>query len=169
MVSELALLPSDRTLRRWNRTAAVYMLASPAVDAAVGWPLWSLAELHPSLPEAADALTLTAGAVAVAIALLPTLPLIVVYLPLRAASAREVTTLQQKLAGPVDALLVEHVAHAALSRVAYSELRQVSDRPWQDGEQGRHRPLGAAELKRLGLGPSAGWADTGPGSELDRG
>jgi hypothetical protein len=30
------------------------------------------------------------------------------------ASAREVTGLQQKLAGPVDALLVEHVAHAAL-------------------------------------------------------
>jgi hypothetical protein len=52
--------------------------------------------------------------VAVAIALLPTLPLVVVYLPLRVASAREVTGLQQKLAGPVDALLVEHVAHAAL-------------------------------------------------------
>ena len=159
MVSELALLPSDRTLRRWNFTAAVYMLASLAVDAAVGWHIWSLAELHLSLPEAADALTLTAGAVglvgevpvagagagqlagsitdtaeevrrnavtarrqvhvllvvvAVAIALLPTLPLVVVYLPLRVASAREVTGLQQKLAGPVDALLVEHVAHAAL-------------------------------------------------------
>jgi hypothetical protein len=52
--------------------------------------------------------------VAVAIALLPTLPLVVVYLPLRVASAREVTGLQLKLAGPVDALLVEHVAHAAL-------------------------------------------------------
>jgi hypothetical protein len=159
VVSELALLPNDRTLRRWNFTAAVYMLASLAVDAAVEWHIWSLAELHRSLPEAADALTLTAGAVGlvgevpvvgagagqlagsitdtaeevrrnavtarrqvhvllvvvpVAIALLPTLPLVVVYLPLRVASAREVTGLQQKLAGPVDALLVEHVAHAAL-------------------------------------------------------
>jgi hypothetical protein len=159
VVSELALLPNDRTLRRWNFTAAVYMLASLAVDAAVGWHIWSLAELHRSLPEAADALTLTAGAVGlvgevpvvgagagqlagsitdtaeevrrnavtarrqvhvllvvvpVAIALLPTLPLVVVYLPLRVASAREVTGLQLKLAGPVDALLVEHVAHAAL-------------------------------------------------------
>jgi len=161
VVSELALLPNDRTLRRWNFTATVYMLASLAVDAAVGWHIWSLAELHRSLPEAADALTLTASAVglvgqvpvvgagagagqlagsitdtaeevrrnavtarrqvhvllvvvAVAIALLPTLPLVVVYLPLRVASAREVTGLQQKLAGPVDALLVEHLAHAAL-------------------------------------------------------
>ena len=34
--------------------------------------------------------------------------------PMCQYSAREGTCLQQKLAGPVDALLVEHVAHAAL-------------------------------------------------------
>ncbi len=138
MVSELALLPNDRTLRRWNFTATVYMLASLAVDAAVGWHIWSLAELHRSLSEAADALSLTAGA----IGLVGQVPVVSagagagqlagsitdtaeevrrnavtarrqVHV-LLVASAREVTGLQQKLAGPVDALLVEHVAHAAL-------------------------------------------------------
>lgn len=65
---------------------------------------------------------------------------------------------------------MEHLAHAALNRVPYSELRHVSGRPWQDVEQGRHRSLAAAELKRLGLRPPAGWAtDTGAGSEPDRG
>jgi len=140
VVSELALLPNDRTLRRWNFTATVYMLASLAVDAAVGWHIWSLAELHRSLPEAADALTLTASAVG----LVGQVPVVgagagagagqlagsitdtaeevrrnavtarrQVHV-LLVASAREVTGLQQKLAGPVDALLVEHLAHAAL-------------------------------------------------------
>jgi hypothetical protein len=161
VVSELALLPNDRTLRRWNFTAAVYMLASLAVDAAVGWHIWSLAELHRSLLEAADALTLTARAVglvgevpvvgngayqlagsitdtavqlrtnaltvrtqvhalavvvAVAIALLPTVPLVALYLPLRVARAREVAGLKRKLAGSVDPMLVEHLAHAARNR-----------------------------------------------------
>ena len=107
--------------------------------------------------------------VAVAIALLPTVPLVALYLPLRVARAREVAGLQRKLAGPVDPMLVEHLAHAALTRVPYSELRHVSDLPGQDVEQGRHRPLAAAELKRLSLRPPAGWADTGGGSEPGRG
>jgi hypothetical protein len=214
VVSELALLPSDRTLRRCDLAAAVYMLLSLAVGAAAGWQIWSLAELHRSLLEAADALALTSRAVglvgevpvvgdgadqlagsitdtavqlrtnaltvqtqvhalavvvAVAIALLPTVPLVALYLPLRVARAREVAGLKRKLAGPVDPMLVEHLAHAALTRVPYSELRHVSGRPWQDVEQGRHRPLAAAELKRLGLRPPAGWAGTGAGSEPDRG
>ena len=214
MVSELALLPSDRTLRRWDLAATVYILASLAVGAVAGWQIWSLAELHRSLLEAADALTLTARAVGlvgevplvgagadqlagsitdtaeevrrnavtvrtqvhalavivgVAVALLPTVPVVAVYLPLRVARAREVAGLKRKLAGPVDPMLVEHLAHAALTRVPYSELRHVSGRPWQDVEQGRHRPLAAAELKRLGLRPPAGWADAGGGSEPDRG
>ena len=214
MVSELALLPSGRTLRRWDLATAVYVLASLAVGAIAGWQIWSLADLHRSLLEAADALTLTARAiglvgevpvvgagadqlagsitdtaeevrrnavtvrtqmhalavvVGVAVALLPTVPLVAVYLPLRVARAREVAGLKRKLAGPVDPMLVEHLAHAALNRVPYSELRHVSGRPWQDVEQGRHRPLAAAELKRLGLRPPPGWADTGGGSEPDRG
>lgn len=50
MVSELALLPSDRALRRWDLAAAVYTLRS-AVGAAAGWQIWPLAELHRGLLE----------------------------------------------------------------------------------------------------------------------
>ena len=214
MVSELALLPSGRTLRRWILTAAGYIVASLAVGAAGGWQIWSLAELHRSLLEAADALTLTARAVGlvgevpvvgagadqlagsitdtaeevrrnavavrgqvhvpavvagVAVALLPTVPLVAVYLPMRVAHARAAAGLKRKLAGSTDPMLVEHLAHAALSRVPFAELRHVPGQPWQDVEQARHRPLPAAELTRLGLRPPTGWADTGGGSEPGRG
>ena len=216
MVSELALLPSGRTLRRWILTAAGYIVALLAVGAAGGWQIWSLAELHCSLLEAADGLTLTARAaglvgevpvvgagvgadqlaggitdtaeevrrnavtvrgqvhvlavvVGVAVVLLLTVPLVAVYLPLRVARAREVAGLKRKLAGWTDPMLVEHVADAALSRVPFAELRHVSGQPWQDVEQGRHRPVAVAELTRLGLRPPAGWAGTGGGSEPDRG
>jgi hypothetical protein len=212
VVSELALLPSGRTLRRWISTAAGYVVASLAVGAAGEWQIWSLAELHRSLLEAADALTLTARAVGlvgevpvvgadqlasgitdtaeevrrnavtvrgqvhvlavvvgVAVVLLLTVPLVAVYLPLRVARAREVAGLKRKLAGWTDPMLVEHVADAALSRVPFAELRHVSGQPWQDVEQGRHRPVAVAELTRLGLRPPAGWAGTGGGSEPDRG
>lgn len=93
MVSELALLPSGRTLHRWDVAAAKSALA-------------------------ADAL---------------------------------------------------HLAHAALSRVPYCQLRHVCGRPWRDVEDGRQRPRAAAELQRLGLRPPAGWVDTDAGSEPDRG
>ena len=210
MVSELALTPSGRTLRRWDVAAAVYTLAFVVLGAVAGWQIWSLAELHRSLLEAADALSLTARAVGLvgevpvvgngadqlagsiadtaaqlrtnaftvqtqvhalavvvgaAIALLPTIPLVALYFPLRVARAREVAGLRRKLAGPVDPLLVEHLAHAALRRVPYAELRRVSTQPWRDVEQGRHEHLAAAELRRLGLRPP----DWRPAPERDRG
>lgn len=213
MVSELALLPSGRSLRRWDLAAAAYVLACIAVGVAAGWQIWSLADLHRSLLAGADALTSTARAVGLvgqvpvigsgadqlagsitdtadqmrrnavtvrtqvhalavvvgaAIAVLPTVPVVALYVPLRVARGREVAGLRRRLAGQVDPMLVEHLARAALRRVPYSELRHVSGRPWQDVEQGRHRHLAAAELKRLGLRPPQGWADAGE-AEPDHG
>jgi hypothetical protein len=210
VVSELALVPSGLTLRRWDVAAAVYTLAFLSLGAVAGWQIWSLAELHRSLLEGADALSLTARAVGlvgelpvvgngadqlagsitdtaaqlrtnalavrtqvhalavvvgVAIALLPTVPLLALYLPLRVARARELAGLRRKLAGPADPLLVEHLAHAALRRVPYAQLRRVSRHPWRDVEQGRHEHLAAAELRRLGLRPP----DWPPGPERGRG
>jgi hypothetical protein len=59
--------------------------------------------------------------------------------------------------------------YTVASRVAGAAgaLRQVPGLPWQGVEQGRR--LAAAELKRLGLRPPLGWADTAGGAELDRG
>jgi hypothetical protein len=202
VVSELALLPSGRTLRRWDVATAVYVTAFGALGAVVGVQLWSLAELHRGLIEAAQALDLTARAIAllgevpvvgdgadelarsvrdtsaqvrssaitaaadiqalaviagVALVLVPVLPVLVLYLPLRLARAREMRGLRRLLAGRVDPLLIEHLARAALRRVPYSELRRVSDQPWRDVEEGRHAPLAAAELRRLGLRSPADW------------
>jgi hypothetical protein len=214
VVSELALVPSFRTLRRWGAAAAVYTRVFVTLGAVAGWQIWLPAELHRSLLEVAAALTSTARAVGlvgevpmigagadqlagsitdtaaevgrnavavrgqvhvlavvvgVAVVLLLTVPLVAVSLPRRVARAREVAGLQRKLAGWTDPMLVEHVADAALSRVPFAELRHVSGQPWQDVEQGRHRPVAVAELTRLGLRPPAGWAGTGGGSEPDRG
>ena len=208
MAAELALLPSGRTLRRWDLAAVSSTLAFLALGAVAGWRIAALAELHRGLLDAADALDLTARSVAlvgevpvigdgadqlagsitdtaaqvradavaargdvralavvggVTIALLPIVPLVTFYLPLRIARAREMAGRRRKLAGRADPMLVEHLARAALRRVPYSRLRRVSVRPWQDVEQGRHRHLAAAELRRLGLRAPPDWvADPKP-------
>jgi len=105
VVSELALLPNDRTLRRWNFTAAVTLTAGavglvgqvPVVGAGAG-----AGQLAGSITDTAEEVRRNAVTARRQVHVL------------LVASAREVTGLQQKLAGPVDALLVEHVAHAAL-------------------------------------------------------
>ena len=203
MISELALLPSGRTLRRWDVATLGYVALFVVLGVSAGVQLWSLAELNRGLLEASQALDLTARAIALlgevplvgngadelagsvrdtstqvrasaaaaaadvrtlavilaaAVVLVPVVPVLMLYLPLRLARAREVRGLRRLLAGPADPLLVEHLARAALRRVPYSELRRVSRQPWRDVEQGRHVPLAAAELRRLGLRPPAGWS-----------
>lgn len=202
-MSELALLPSRRTLRRWDAVAAVMTAVFAVLGMVAGAQVWGLAELHRGLLEAAEALDLTARAIALlgdvpfvgggadqladsvretsgevrgsaraaredvrmlavvvgtSIVALPVLPLVLLYLPMRLARRRELRGLRQLLAGPVDPMLVEHLARAALRRVPYAELRRVSGRPWLDVEQGRHLHLAAAELRRLGVPPPPGWA-----------
>jgi hypothetical protein len=201
VISELALLPSGRTLRRWDVAVLAYTALFVLLGVVAGVQLWSLADLQRGLLEATEALDLTARAIALlgevplvgegadqlagsvrdtsaqvrtsaaaaasdiralavvvglAIVLVPVLPVLVLYLPLRLARSREVRGLRRLLAGPPDPLLVEHLARAALRRVPFAELRRVSEQPWRDVEQGRHEALAAAELRRLGLRPPAG-------------
>jgi hypothetical protein len=128
-------------VRRWDVAALVYTTMFVLLGMIASVQLWSLANLQRGLLEATEALDL--------------------YLPLRLARSREARGLRRLLAGSPDPLLVEHLARAALRRVPYSELRRLSDQPWREVEQGRHVPLAAAELRRLGLRPPAGWrADT---------
>lgn len=100
--------------------------------------------------------------VGVAIGVLPLPLLLGCYLPLRLARSREVRGLRRLVRGPVDPLLVEHLAHGAVARIPYAELRRVSPAPWRDLDAGRHRHLAAAELARLGVAPPPGWRDTDP-------
>lgn len=207
MMAELALLPSARTVRRWDAAIVVYLLVVVGAGLLAGRQIWALAQLHLGLLDAADALDLTARAIGLlgqvpvvgagadqlagsvadtsgqvrtsavaaradvrslavvvgaSVALLPTVPVLLMYVPLRVARHREMRGLRRLLTGRPDPFLVEHLAHAALHRVPYRELRRVSDRPWRDVEQGRHEAVAAAELRRLGLRPPPTWSAPRP-------
>jgi hypothetical protein len=200
--SELALLPSGRTVRRWDVAIPAYVAVFAILGVVAGTRLWALAELQQGLLEAGQALDEAARAigllgqvpvigdgadqlagsvretslairtsaaaaaadiralavvVGVAVALVPVVPVLVLYLPLRLARARELRGLRRLLVGAIDPALVEHLARAALRRVPYTELRRISDKPWQEVQQGRHAALAAAELRRLGLRPPPDW------------
>src|SRR6266581_3963041 len=69
-----------------------------------------------------------------AVALVPTVPLIALYVPLRVGRAREVRAVRR-----------------AVERLPYHRLRRVTPDPWADLAQGHYQRLAAAELERLGL------------------
>ena len=84
------------------------------------------------------------------IALLPTVPLALVYLPARLAWIREARDVRAALARAdegVEALL----ALRAATNLPLRRLTAVSDDPWADLSAGRHRALADAELRRVGI------------------
>lgn len=202
MMTELALLPSRRTIRRWDGAALLALVVFAALGVLAGQQVRQLAELDAGLLRAADALEVTAQAIGLidqvpvvgdgagqlattvrdtaadvrssvaaargdlgtlslvlgaTLVALPAVPLLLVYLPLRLARRRELRGLRRMLRGPVDPVLVEHLARAGLRRVPFRDLRRISTQPWLDADRGRHRHLAAAELQRLGVTPPPGW------------
>lgn len=92
-----------------------------------------------------------------AVALVPTVPVLAVYLPGRLAAERERRTVRRALAGrdprEVEALL----AWRAATGLAPAEVLAITPTPLADLEAGRHRALADAELARLGVSrPAAG-------------
>lgn len=88
----------------------------------------------------------------ISIALIPIVPVLVLYLPLRLGWRRE----QQAVVEAVrrwggDEALEEYLARRALQGLSYHELREISDDPWHALENGARRQLAEAELERLGL------------------
>jgi hypothetical protein len=96
---------------------------------------------------AADRLGIYLG---IAIAFIPSVPLIGLYLPIRLARIRESRTAQRSLAvfGP-DPRFQEFLARRAVQHLTYEEITAVSQQPWEDMRQGRFRALATAELQRL--------------------
>lgn len=93
----------------------------------------------------------------VAIFLIPSSPVLGLYVPLRMRHRRDVSALEHRVAaGPDDPALQAYLAHRALANMTYAELLDVSDQPAQDVAQGRHSALANAELRRLGLSSRAG-------------
>jgi hypothetical protein len=88
----------------------------------------------------------------IAVGLIPTVPALGLYLPLRSAWRRERAAVRHALQERGDdPLLGEYLARRALQNLPYHSLRSITDRPWADVEAGRVDALAAAELERLGL------------------
>ena len=90
---------------------------------------------------------------ALAIGLIPTLPLLGLYAPLRVAWMRESRAIRRALdESSDDRVLDEFLARRAVATLPYQDLRAVSPNPYRDLEEGRFDALARLELERLGLG-----------------
>lgn len=87
-----------------------------------------------------------------AIVLLPAVPVLWLYFPLRNARRREIAEVRRLLGSSTDDQLRDrYLAERALQRLSLAELQQVDTDPWRAIDEGRTRPLADAELRRLGL------------------
>ncbi len=87
-----------------------------------------------------------------AIVLLPALPVLWLYLPLRQARRREVAEVRQLLKSSTDGEVRDrYLAERAVQRLPLTTLQRVEKDPWRALAEGRTGPLAEAELQRLGL------------------
>lgn len=87
-----------------------------------------------------------------ALVLIPVVPVVALYIPLRRAASRERRAVKRALSGSgTDPVLEEFLAHRAVHNLPYDSLTQVSADPWGDLGRGSFRRLANAELTRLGL------------------
>jgi hypothetical protein len=90
----------------------------------------------------------------IAIAVIPTVPILAAYAPFRVSRFREVRAVRRAAAtAGDDPAFQEFLARRAAENLPYHRLRQVTPNPWRDLEAARYGPLAEAELRRLGLRP----------------
>lgn len=86
------------------------------------------------------------------IALIPTTPVLGLYIPFRRAQAREERAIRGVITeAGADSAFEAFLAHRAVQRLPYDVLSQVTSDPWGDLKAGRYRRLANAELTRLGM------------------
>lgn len=89
---------------------------------------------------------------AIAIAVIPSLPVLGFYVPLRIARAREARALRRAWrARGDDPAFREFLARRAITWIPYRSLAAVSPEPWRDFAEGDYARLAEAELARLGV------------------
>ncbi len=99
-----------------------------------------------------------------ALILIPVVPVVAVYLPLRRAGTPERKAVKRALAdGGHEPVLEEFLAHRAVQNLPYDTLREVSADPWGDLRRGSFRRLANAELTRLGLATRQRRSERGTG------
>jgi len=91
----------------------------------------------------------------ISIALVPTVPVLLLYLPGRLAAARERKTLTRALAAGRTPELEALLAERAVLHLPYHRLHRVSADPHADLRDRRHGPLADAELDWYGVPRSA--------------
>ncbi len=92
----------------------------------------------------------------VSIFLIPSSPVLGLYVPLRVRHRRDVAALRRRATIDGDDVSFQaYLAQRALTDMTYDELLAVSSDPAGDVAQGRHSALAAAELDRLGFAPRA--------------
>lgn len=90
-----------------------------------------------------------------AIALMPTTPVLGLYVPLRVARHRETRELRAALAAHGNtSALDRYLAERAVHSLSFSSVHHLVGDPWQAIAEGRARPLADAELARLGISRS---------------
>jgi hypothetical protein len=96
-------------------------------------------------------ITRTAWLVGLAIALLPTLPLLGLYVPLRRRRVRERDAVVDALdEGRADPAVERMLAERALLSLPYAQLVKLGE-PWRDVAEGRYSELAAIERERACL------------------
>ncbi len=98
--------------------------------------------------ESVENLSLLLG---LSIALIPSLPLVFLYVPWRAAVLRERSAIRAAIRAAADPDLEEFLARRAAEHLPYHRLGSITPHPWRDLAEGRCARLAAAELERLGL------------------
>lgn len=90
-----------------------------------------------------------------AIALMPTTPVLGLYVPLRVARHRETTELRAALAEHGETLEFDrYLAERAVHSLTFASVHRLVGDPWLAIAEGRARPLAEAELARLGISRS---------------
>lgn len=88
----------------------------------------------------------------IAVAVAPTVPLLVLYGLLRRGWRQDAASMRALAAGfDDDDALRRFLARRALEHMPYRQLRRISENPWRDVEEGRTEELARAELERIGL------------------
>lgn len=93
----------------------------------------------------------TSALLGFSIALIPTLPLLLLYVPQRLYAVREQREIARAVRGGGDAALERLLAFRAVVHLPVRDLRTIAADPIADIQEGRHRALAAAELQRLGI------------------